>query len=218
MNLLFNVSCGHRDPRWQRTNLPVTVSVDRQGEGNPDRYYVSMSGFGCSKSYSTPRNAIIGMLQDHACFDIHVEDVEPVDIVAEARKRGQMDRLDGHPANYGCHCGMRSTRDACVASYTAGWDEIDAALGAEPGVIALLARLAEPRELNGYPVIKRRHHNHCTTVMVDRHGDYDQQRYVVATWAPMLRSTWSWGHYWDDRFDADRSFEEVAARNERRGA
>ena len=46
----------------------------------------------------------------------------------EARERGHADRLAGRAAYYGCHFGMRSTREASVEAYHAGWSEIDRAL------------------------------------------------------------------------------------------
>jgi len=48
--------------------------------------------------------------------------------MTEQRLRGQMDRLEGKIACYGCHFGMRSTLEADKAEYFAGWREIDYAL------------------------------------------------------------------------------------------
>lgn len=76
-NLKFLVSCNHVDARWQRTDLPVEVRPSRQGEGRPDKYYVSITGFGCSKDYASPHGAIRGMLQDHACTDIQIVPAQP---------------------------------------------------------------------------------------------------------------------------------------------
>jgi hypothetical protein len=71
--LHFLVSCDHVAPSWRRENTPATVKIDRQGEGKADRYYVSLTGFGCSRSYATPYDAIVGMLQEHGCYDIQAE-------------------------------------------------------------------------------------------------------------------------------------------------
>lgn len=44
------------------------------------------------------------------------------------RLAGQLSRLEGGDRYYGCHFGMRSTRDQAVREYFAGYDEIEAAL------------------------------------------------------------------------------------------
>lgn len=201
----YLVSCNHTVAKYRRTDLFVTVSTDRQGEGRADRYYVSIPGFGCSRSYATRYDAIVGMLQEHACFDIKVKAIEPdpePEAMNEYRRSGQETRLRGHDRYYGCHFGMRSTRDWAMAEFFAGWDEIDAALGAASGL---------PTMLNGHPVIRLERHANCTTVMVER--DPNHLPYVVATWAPHLGSTWSWGHYCIDRDEADAEFAATAARN-----
>lgn len=48
--------------------------------------------------------------------------------------RGQMARLNGEARHYGCHFGMRSTRESDMASFYEGWNEIDAALGVRTSV------------------------------------------------------------------------------------
>jgi hypothetical protein len=102
------------------------------------------------------------MLQDHACFEISIAPVKTdaellAEEIAAQRARGQMDRLDGHPAIYGCHVGMRSTRNACNHAYHAGWDEIDAALGgspwwgAQPGDVITIVPAAPAAYPSSYP-------------------------------------------------------------------
>jgi hypothetical protein len=49
-------------------------------------------------------------------------------IINPQRYRGQVERLNGNPRAYGCHVGMRSTRETDMASFLEGWDEIDRAL------------------------------------------------------------------------------------------
>lgn len=73
-----------------------------------------------------------------------------------------------------------------------------------------------PEKLNGYPVIASSiHSNGYVTVMVERKGDY--MPFVVATWYPELKSSWLWGHYSDNRADADKDFQEAQTRNTNRG-
>lgn len=280
INLKFFVSCDHKVEKYRLSNLLVTCSVDRQGEGKADRYYVSIPTFGCSKSYAKPEHAINEMLNDHACFDIRilpqVQTVVPVpagwesvdggaspagwaeaeqdladlkarigravksgnspfftaeapawteaewnladdmnlahdkfvaakQAYAEARAKGQLDRVNGHDAYYGCHVGMRSTREECIASYHAGWKEIDHALTHGDNHAPV------PATLNGHPVVAKEEHANCSTVMVLR--DDNSVPYVVATWWPSLGTSWSWGHYCDDRVEADRAFRAAASRN-----
>lgn len=74
--------------------------------------------------------------------------------------------------------------------------------------------VALPRELNGYPVIGCvEHSNKYCSVLVKR-ADND---YVVATWWPELKETWSWGHYESSYEDASRTYEDVKRRNRMRG-
>jgi len=40
------------------------------------------------------------------------------------RHAGQVAALLGHDSNYGCHFGMRSTREAAREEYVAGYNEI----------------------------------------------------------------------------------------------
>jgi hypothetical protein len=44
--------------------------------------------------------------------------------------RGQIARLNGEDRQYGCHFGMRSTRERDMANFYEGWDAADAALSA----------------------------------------------------------------------------------------
>jgi hypothetical protein len=73
----------------------------------------------------------------------------------------------------------------------------------------------EPTELNGYPVIRFAEHKNCVTVMVRREQN-PAIPYVVATWWPELKSTWSWGHYCYNSVEADAEFKAAKARNEKR--
>ncbi len=71
-----------------------------------------------------------------------------------------------------------------------------------------------PKVLNGYEVIQSAKHTNCATVMMT--GD---EKVVVATWWPELKSTWSWGHYFHGErmvSEAVVSFAEVSQRNARR--
>ena len=40
-----------------------------------DLWSVTIAGYGCSKAYSKPRDAIYGMLAEHACTFIRVTEV-----------------------------------------------------------------------------------------------------------------------------------------------
>lgn len=44
------------------------------------------------------------------------------------RLAGQMARLLGLDPTYGCHYGMRSTRDEAMSEFALGWVEVDEAL------------------------------------------------------------------------------------------
>ncbi len=51
--------------------------------------------------------------------------------------------------------------------------------------------------------------------MVDRGSD-NPHRFVVATWAPILGNTWSWGHYCADLVEANKEFAAAEKRNAHR--
>lgn len=73
-----------------------------------------------------------------------------------------------------------------------------------------------PTTLNGFPVkMVRLHLNGYATVMVEREGSIDP--YVVATWWPELKDTWSWGHYERNLDEANDKFDLISARNCNRG-
>jgi hypothetical protein len=73
-----------------------------------------------------------------------------------------------------------------------------------------------PVKLNGYPVIQSAiHSNGYVSVMVKREDEF--MPYVVATWWPELKKSWSWGHYHYDHAEALESFNEVQERNAKRG-
>jgi hypothetical protein len=61
-------------------------------------------------------------------------DIEKAKAHGDYRLAGQMARLIGTTDHYGCHFGMRSTRDLAIDEFKAGWREIDNALteGARP--------------------------------------------------------------------------------------
>lgn len=61
-------ACTLRDVRIGETKDVVAGKVVTAG------YYVSIEGYGCSKTYRTARDAVYGMLQDHACFNIRIKD------------------------------------------------------------------------------------------------------------------------------------------------
>lgn len=64
----FQVSCNHKAEQYRLDKEVIEVRLDRLD----NKYYWSHPKYGCSKSYRTPQNAIIGMLQDHACFGIQI--------------------------------------------------------------------------------------------------------------------------------------------------
>jgi hypothetical protein len=66
----FIVSCDHKASQYRLDNEPVTIRQD----GFDGRYYWSHPKYGCSKSYETPTDAMMGMLCDHACFNIKIRE------------------------------------------------------------------------------------------------------------------------------------------------
>lgn len=71
-----------------------------------------------------------------------------------------------------------------------------------------------PRELNGKPVIHAEPHKNCATVLVENNGEF-----IVATYWPELKNSWSWGHYFcgADAFkEATADFDKTAKRNSTR--
>ena len=64
----YIVSADHKVEKYRLTNEIVEVRQDRLDR----RYYWSHPNYGRSKSYRNPENAIAGMLQDHACFNIRI--------------------------------------------------------------------------------------------------------------------------------------------------
>lgn len=65
------VSCEHANPSYRLDNAEVQVRYDSL-DGT---YFWSRSPFGCSKSYATAKDAVRGMLSDHACFNIRVTEL-----------------------------------------------------------------------------------------------------------------------------------------------
>jgi hypothetical protein len=55
------------------------------------------------------------------------------------RHAGQLDALQGNPAIYGCHYGMRSTRAAAILDYMLGYQDIQTVT--EPPLPAIVADL-----------------------------------------------------------------------------
>lgn len=73
-----------------------------------------------------------------------------------------------------------------------------------------------PETMNGHPVISA-HHTPATpatreghVILVDR-GEHAHDRYVTA-WAGLGDKSWCWGHYFNNRTDADADFSNRAAR------
>lgn len=69
MDTKWLVSADHKVEKYRLNAELVTVKMDRYD----NRYYWSHHKYGCSKSYVSPQEAIIGMLQDHACFNIRYQ-------------------------------------------------------------------------------------------------------------------------------------------------
>lgn len=64
------VSADHKIAKWACDNETFETGQDR-GSG---WFYASHPRYGMSKTYRTRRDAIYGMLQDHACTNIRIRD------------------------------------------------------------------------------------------------------------------------------------------------
>ena len=65
----YRVTAKHDCPEFGCTDL---ICEPKPSAGT-DKFYVSIPGYGCSKDYDTPVDAIRGMLRDHGCFNIRIE-------------------------------------------------------------------------------------------------------------------------------------------------
>jgi hypothetical protein len=54
--------------------------------------------------------------------------IEKLKSEGQFRYAGQLTRMAGDERSYGCHYGMRSTRDSDMQEFYAGFDEIDSAM------------------------------------------------------------------------------------------
>lgn len=64
----YLVSADHQCERFACKDAQAVCNQDA-GDG---RWYASMAGYGCSKNYATPEQAIRGMLADHACTNVRI--------------------------------------------------------------------------------------------------------------------------------------------------
>ncbi len=75
----MKVSADHKVAKYGCNDLPVKVGEYWEWQ-NDERvltgYYVVIAGYGCSKTYKTAREAIYGMLREHACYNIRIADCE----------------------------------------------------------------------------------------------------------------------------------------------
>lgn len=62
----YNVSADHQVAQYACQDSPCSVSLDRFDK----TWSASMPGYGCGKNFRTPEDAIVGLLQDHACYNI----------------------------------------------------------------------------------------------------------------------------------------------------
>lgn len=54
--------------------------------------------------------------------------VHAAKIAGDYRRAGELSALYGLGRSYGCHFGMRSTRDAAIVAFNEGFDEIERAM------------------------------------------------------------------------------------------
>ena len=72
---MLRVSADHVSPRFACNDLPVRIGEDYHSNENGEprvTYYAIIRGYGCSKNYHTPKDAIYAMLADHACTNVRI--------------------------------------------------------------------------------------------------------------------------------------------------
>lgn len=71
----MKVSADHKIEKYGCRDRDVRIGEARDyinGEVKIVGYYVSIAGYGCSKNYRTAKDAVYGMLQEHACTNIYI--------------------------------------------------------------------------------------------------------------------------------------------------
>lgn len=107
---LFLVSADHVVERHACRDLEFRVGEYR--DGDRVSYYASAPGFGCSKNYRTPEDAIRGMLLEHACTNVRIRAVEEDD-----RQKAFDNALEEHDRQFGKKGGAGPTAGQSVAIY-----------------------------------------------------------------------------------------------------
>lgn len=125
-----------------RTPYRLVLRV-QPAAGKPGHFYASGAGLGCGKDYASEQTAIRELCNAEALLVSAAApvpaDAQGVEILKHAGLFDEAGRLAFAirlGRSYGCHYGMRSTREAAVAAFQAGWDnaELDAAFAAIPVV------------------------------------------------------------------------------------
>lgn len=66
-----------------------------------------------------------------------------------------------------------------------------------------------PERLNGYPVrehkLSTKRYPDVYRILVEKDDEW-----VVATWSPLNKTEWVWGHYFDDEASARKYYNEPA--------
>tara|TARA_R110000823_G_scaffold5117_7_gene20397 strand:+ start:2571 stop:2780 length:210 start_codon:yes stop_codon:yes gene_type:complete len=66
----YTVTADHVHPDHACVDRPVKIG------GQDGRYYAEIAGYGCSRDYATPKDAIFAMLANHACTNIRVDEID----------------------------------------------------------------------------------------------------------------------------------------------
>ncbi len=72
---MLRVSANHVSPKHACKSLPVRIGETTYTSENGVEhhlFYAVIAGYGCSKNFRTPKDAVYGMLRDHACTEIEI--------------------------------------------------------------------------------------------------------------------------------------------------
>lgn len=71
----YLVTAHHPVPKYNLVLHPATVEASGD-KSSGDKFYCTMATLGCGKDYATPRDAILGLVHDHAYYNVTITEAE----------------------------------------------------------------------------------------------------------------------------------------------
>lgn len=65
---MLRATAKHISPKYACTDAPVRIGYDSYR----GTYYANMAGYGMGHPFATPEEAVRGLLEHHACYDIQI--------------------------------------------------------------------------------------------------------------------------------------------------